>query len=139
MLIFAGLIIVGEERQLNSAGEKVYTLWDLYPHCDFVTYPSIYEGFGNALLETIYFRKPLVSNRYDVFVRDIEALGFKIPVFDGFVTQETVDECREMIEDKDKIAEAVEHNYQLAKEHFSYTVLRRKLRYLISKALVENY
>ena len=46
---------VGEVRQRDSEGRKVYTLWDLYHHADFVTYPSTYEGFGNALLEAIYF------------------------------------------------------------------------------------
>ena len=41
---------VAEVRQRDSLGRKMYTLWDLYPHADFVTYPSTYEGFGNALL-----------------------------------------------------------------------------------------
>ena len=50
---------VGEVRQRDSEGRKIYTLWDLYHHADFVTYPSLYEGFGNALLEAIYFRKPV--------------------------------------------------------------------------------
>ena len=34
---------VGEVRQRDSEGRKVYTLWDLYHHADFVTYPSTYE------------------------------------------------------------------------------------------------
>ena len=45
---------VGEVRQRDSEGRKIYTLWDLYHHADFVTYPSTYEGFENALLEAIY-------------------------------------------------------------------------------------
>jgi hypothetical protein len=32
------------------------TLWDVYPHSDFVTYPSLYEGFGNAFLEAVYLK-----------------------------------------------------------------------------------
>ena len=43
---------VGESRQRDKDGRKIYTLWDIYPHADLVTYPSIYEGFGNALVET---------------------------------------------------------------------------------------
>src|SRR5439155_23123254 len=46
---------VGEERAVNSAGQKVYSLFDIYPHADLVTYPSFYEGFGNAFLEAVYF------------------------------------------------------------------------------------
>ena len=40
---------IGEQRQLDKKGRKIYTLWDIYPHADLVTYPSLYEGFGNAL------------------------------------------------------------------------------------------
>ena len=76
---------VGEVRQRDSEGRR-YTLWDLYHHADFVTYPSLYEGFGNALLEAIYFRKPVLINRYSIFVRDIEPKGFKLLTIDGFVT-----------------------------------------------------
>jgi len=51
---------VADRRQLNEDGHKVYVLEDLYPHADLATFPSLYEGFGNALLlEAIYFRKPV--------------------------------------------------------------------------------
>ena len=40
-----------------------------------MTYPSTYEGFGNALLEAIYFRVPVVINRYSIYVQDIEPKG----------------------------------------------------------------
>ena len=42
---------VGERRGTNAEGKKIYTLSDVYPHADLVTYPSHYEGFGNAFLE----------------------------------------------------------------------------------------
>ena len=42
--------------------KDLYTLRDVYPHADFITYPSLYEGFGNAFLEAIYFKKPLLIN-----------------------------------------------------------------------------
>ncbi len=57
---------VGEERAVNADGQKVYTLFDVYPHADLVTYPSYYEGFGNAFLEAIYFGKPVVVHTYAV-------------------------------------------------------------------------
>ena len=49
---------VGEKRGITAEGKKIYTLFDVYPHADLVTYPSHYEGFGNAFLEAIYFGKP---------------------------------------------------------------------------------
>lgn len=50
--IFAGDRI-GDERGQTADGQKIYSLNDIYPHADFVTYPSLIEGFGNALLEAI--------------------------------------------------------------------------------------
>jgi glycosyltransferase involved in cell wall biosynthesis len=64
------------------------SLWELYAHADFITYPSLYEGFGNAFLEAVYFKKPLLINRYAIFVRDIEPKGFDLIVMDGFLDQE---------------------------------------------------
>ena len=52
----------GRPEALTRAWQKVYTLFDIYPHADLVTYPSYYEGFGNAFLEAVYFRKPVVVN-----------------------------------------------------------------------------
>src|SRR5262249_14506654 len=49
---------VADRRGTREAGHKTYTLFDIYPHADLVTYPSHYEGFGNAFVEAIYFRRP---------------------------------------------------------------------------------
>jgi glycosyltransferase involved in cell wall biosynthesis len=85
---------VGETRQINAAGQKVYTLWDLYRHAALVTYPSLYEGFGNAFLEAVYFKVPVLVNRYAIFGRDIEPKGFRCPVMEGFLTAEVIREVR---------------------------------------------
>lgn len=123
---------IGERRQLTSDGKKIYTLWDLYPHADLVTYPSLYEGFGNAFLESMYFRVPVVINRYDIFARDIEPKGFKLPIINGFVTRKVVEQVRHVLEDADYRNEITEHNYMLASKFFSFSVLRRSLRTLIT-------
>lgn len=123
---------VSDKRGIGPGGEKRYSLWDIYPHADFVTYPSLYEGFGNALLEAIYFKKPILVNRYDVFIRDIEPLGFKFVVMDGFITDRVVREIREVLNNPEKRQEMVSHNYELALRHFSYAVLRKRLGYLMS-------
>lgn len=125
---------VTEVRQTNAEGKKTYTLWDLYPYADFVTYPSIYEGFGNAFLEAIYFRKPILVNRYGNFARDIEPKGFQVPIIEGYLTREIVEEVRHILEDRAYREKKVEHNYQVAVRHYSYGVLRRLLRMLIANA-----
>lgn len=123
---------IGEVRQLDSEGKKIYTLWDLSPHADLITYPSLYEGFGNAFLEALYFRVPVLINRYAIFARDIEPKGFQLPVMDGFLTRKVVEEVRRLLEDPTHRQETVEHNYEMAKRFFSYAVLRRKLRSLVT-------
>jgi len=108
-----------------------YSLWDIYPHADFITYPSLYEGFGNAFLEAVYFKKPLLINRYATFVRDIEPKGFDLIVMDGFLTKKTVQKVREILESTEKREEMVNHNYEIATRYYSYSVLRKWLNSLI--------
>ncbi|QYY35905.1 glycosyltransferase family 4 protein [Ruficoccus sp. ZRK36] len=123
---------VSEVRQYDSLGRKMYTLWDLYPHADFVTYPSTYEGFGNALLETVYFRKPMMVNRYSIYIQDIEPRGFRFAEMDGIVTKKVVAHVQRILEDSHYRDEMVEHNYRVARRFYSYTVLRRSLRTLMT-------
>lgn len=123
---------VSDSRQLNSEGKKMYTLWDLYAHADFVTYPSLYEGFGNALMEAIYFKLPVLVNRYAIFGRDIEPKGLRIPIMEGFLTQSIVDEIRRLLENPDYRREVVDYNYSIAGRYYSFDVLRRSLRTLIT-------
>lgn len=115
----------------NHNIEDVYTLWDIYPHADFITYPSLYEGFGNAFLEAIYFKKPMLINRYAVFVRDIEPLGFRLIVMDGFLTKHNVNAVKKVLYDKSFCQDMVEHNYNIAKKHYSYEVLRKRLQSIL--------
>lgn len=55
---------------------KVYSLWDSYAHADFVTYPSLFEGWGNQFIEAVFAQKPIVLFEYPVFKTDIKAEGY---------------------------------------------------------------
>lgn len=121
---------VGDVRQYDLDGKKIYTLWDLYQHADLVTYPSLYEGFGNAFLEALYFKVPILVNRYSIFARDIEPRGFKLPVMDGFITRKVVEDVRRLIEDKEYREKTMDENYAIARHCYSYTVLRSCLQTL---------
>jgi glycosyltransferase involved in cell wall biosynthesis len=118
---------VGETRGTNAEGKKVYTLADVYPHADLVTYPSQYEGFGNAFLEAIYFRKPVVVNTYAVYARDIDPLGFKTIEMSQLVTRDVVEQTREILNNESLRNEWAKTNYELGLKYFSYAVARRKL------------
>lgn len=113
--------------------QKVYRLWDAYVHADFVTYPSRYEGFGNALLEAIYFRLPLLVNRYNVYVADIVPLGLDLIEIEGAITDETVEEVIRAIVDPVRRRRLVEYNYEVAMHHFSYEAIAPKLEALLER------
>ncbi|MFQ5611236.1 MAG: glycosyltransferase [Anaerolineae bacterium] len=119
--------LISTERS-KIDGHKIYSLWDAYPHADLVTYPSTYEGFGNALLEAIYFKRLTVVNRYPVYNADIEPLGFEFIELDGFVDDDAVNKTRELLNDPDQVNAIVEKNYAIAQEHFSLEVLEHKLK-----------
>jgi glycosyltransferase involved in cell wall biosynthesis len=115
----------------NNHGVHQLSLYDIYPHADLITYPSLYEGFGNAFLEAVYFKKPLLINRYAIFVRDIEPQGFDLIVMDGLLTSKNVQKVRDVLESDERRLTMVEHNYDIASRHYSYTVLESKLSYLL--------
>jgi glycosyltransferase involved in cell wall biosynthesis len=123
---------VGDKRGVGEDGNKVYTLADAYSQADFITYPSIYEGFGNALLEAFYFRKPVLVNRYSIYVADIEPKGAKVIAMDGYLTKDVVNKVQRIIDDKEYRDEMVDFNFEIGKAFFSYSVLRRKLRALVT-------
>ncbi|RMF43880.1 MAG: glycosyltransferase [Anaerolineae bacterium] len=116
----------------SNNGRKVYSLWDAYPHADLVTYPSIYEGFGNGLLEAVYFQRPTVVNRYPVFVADIEPLGFEFITLDGYVSEEAIQRTRDLLADPSEVQRITRKNFEIAREHFSLEVLEDKLRALLA-------
>jgi glycosyltransferase involved in cell wall biosynthesis len=123
----------GSQRSTTPEGRKVYSLWDAYPHADFITYPSLYEGFGNALIEAVYFRKPVVVNRYPVYVADIGPLGFDFVEIDGRIIDAAVAQVRELLGDPARYEQMVEHNYRLGQEHFSLERLEELLRGLLKE------
>ena len=115
-------------------GQKVYSLWDAYVHADFVTYPSLIEGFGNALVETIYFRLPALVNRYPVYAADIGPHGFDLVEIDGAITGPTVDAVIEAMIDPVRRRRMVEHNYHLARSRYSYEAATPVLAWLLEAA-----
>ena len=109
-----------------------FSLWEVYQAADFITFPSHYEGFGNALLETIYFKKPLLVNRYKIFKDDIEPKGFDMIKMDGRLTGGIVAQVKHVLNDKNRRTKMVTENYRIAREHYSYSLLHQKFAALVS-------
>ncbi|NBB90863.1 MAG: glycosyltransferase [Spirochaetes bacterium] len=120
-----------DTRKFDDKGRKLYTLWDVYPHADLITYPSLYEGFGNAFLEAVYFRKPLLVNRYSVYIVDIEPKGFETVAIDGFLTREAVARVRALLLDKEAREAMTDRNFEIARRFFSFAMLEQRLTGLL--------
>lgn len=119
------------ERRGGPPGARTYTLWDIYPHADLVTYLSSYEGFGNALIETLYFRKPLVVNAYTAYRSDIRPAGVRAIEIREEVMPQTVEDVLALLADPTALHAMTEHNYQVGLAHFSYAVLEACLTELL--------
>jgi glycosyltransferase involved in cell wall biosynthesis len=131
-VIFAAPWIT-HRRGTGEDGQKQYTVWDAYQHADLVSYPSTYEGFGNAFLEAAYCRKPILCNRYAIYRTDIEPCGFRAILMDGFLTDDLVDQVRHLVEDRNCWQEVADHNYQVGTRFFSYQRARDELYTILAK------
>jgi mannosylglucosylglycerate synthase len=130
--VIFGAAHFGDERGQTADGRKLYSLADAYQTADLVTYPSSVEGFGNAFLEAIYYRKPLVVSTYDIYRLDIKPKGFQVVEFDEYVSKQAVEQARELLLNPDRVTEMVEHNYAVASKHFSYSNLEKLLGAMIN-------
>ena len=126
---------VQDERGTTDDGKKIYTLGDVYPHADMVTYPSAIEGFGNAFLEAVYYRRLILVNNYSIYEVDIKPKGFRTLWFDGFISDNTLAATRNALKHPEQTQEWTELNYQLAQRYFSYTVLQRRLESIVADCL----
>jgi len=125
--------LVDDRRGQLADGRRTYTLADIYPHADLVTYPSSIEGFGNAFLETVYHRRPIVVNRYSIYEIDIAPRGFRAVEFDSYISSATIAATQRVLDDPALAAEWAETNYTQGARHFSFTVLDHRLRALLDE------
>jgi hypothetical protein len=85
-------------------------------------------------LEAVYFKRPIIVNRYPVYNADIRPLGFEFIELDGFIDDKNVEMTQEVVRDKVYISEVTERNYKIAQDKFSLEVLQK-----ILKDLLENF
>jgi len=126
--------------------KKKYSLWDSYVFADFVIYSSLWEGWGNQLLEAVYARLPIAIFEYPVYKMDIKEKGFRfIPLgfqvsgkddlglayLDQQVIEKAADRIIDYLVDSDLRKKDTEYNYSIGEEHYSYASLHRYLEGLI--------
>ena len=129
---------VGGQRHTRD-GQKVYSLWDTYVFADFVTYPSLWEGWGNQFLEALRARLPLMLFEYPVYQADINDKGFRVVSLGSEiqghdelglvqvapqVIEAAADQAVELLTNAQLRQETVEHNFQVGRQHYSLESLR---------------
>ena len=123
---------VASVRGSSDDGRKLYTNRDVLANADFVTYLPIWEGFGNALLEAVAAKVPIVTSTYLVYKTDIRIHNFNmIEVPDSYnkdneliIPDEALDRIYEVLHDCEIRKEMVEKNFSIAKQHFGYDTLK---------------
>lgn len=117
---------LGCKRESPHAQSR-YDVHDAYVHCDMVTFPSTWEGFGNPVLESVMHRKPLLVARYPV-LDELLAFGFE------FISLEdkAVERAAGLMEGPGLMAGMLDHNFEIGRRHFSLANLREKLEELVS-------
>jgi glycosyltransferase involved in cell wall biosynthesis len=133
-VIFAGDRFDYYRRQAEN-GQKIFSLEDAYLHADLVTYPSRIEGFGNAFLETVYYKRPIVMSTYEIFKTDIQPKGFNVIGFGDFVDDRCVAAARKILEDHGQATEMTEINFSIGKRYYSFDALEYLLMPLLNDCL----
>ncbi len=139
--------LVAGQRQ-TRAGEKIYSLWDTYVYADFVTYPSLWEGWGNQLLEALRAKLPILLYEYPVYLSDIQESGLDVVSLGSEVTgydewglaqvapatiAAAVDEAVELLTSGERYRQVVEHNFAVGQKCYSLEALRGYLEPLMVK------
>jgi len=112
---------LGVDLRLVDIGRDRYALASAYAAADLVCFPSLYEGYGNALVEALYYRSPVMLNRYPVYVSDIAPLGLDVVEIDGAITDETVAATIDVLEGGRSIEAAVDRNFGIGLANLSYS------------------
>ena len=138
-LLDVRVIFAGERfdyyRGSTDDGRKIYSLEDAYLQSDLVTYPSRVEGFGNAFLETVYFKKPIVMSTYEIFKTDIQPKGFKVIGFGDFIDNRCIAATRKILADPTQATEMTNINFSIGKRYYSFDALEYLLKPLLNDCL----
>lgn len=137
--------LVGGRREKRGE-EKIYSLWDTYSSADFVTYPSLWEGWGNQFLEALRAQLPLMLFEYPVYQADIQEKGFRVVSLGSEIhgrdelglvqvapqlVEAAADEAVALLTNAQAREETAKHNLQLGRQHYSLESLQSYLAPLV--------
>ena len=138
--------LVDTKRKMKN-NRKIYSLWDTYLFADLVTYPSLYEGWGNQFLEAVKAKLPIVIYEYEVFKTDIKPNGFRVISLgdklkgknskglrqvEPSIIEEAVKETIRLLTDLPYRKKMIEHNFKLGRRLYSMQALNEYLKTLLT-------
>jgi len=132
---------VASKRGTDKQGRKLFTNRDVLVHADIVTYLPVWEGFGNALLEAIATKVPVVTTTYLVYKTDIKVCGFRnMEIRDQYdsygrliIPEFIVEEMYKALTDQEFRKTLIEENYEIASREFGYQTLEKKLSLVMER------
>ena len=108
------------DLRIADPGRDLFALASAYAAADLVCFPSLYEGYGNALVEAVYHRRPILVNRYSVYVSDIAPLDFDVVEIDGAISQESVVAANRIVDGGRSVDAAANRNFAIGESSLSY-------------------
>jgi len=129
-----GVHLITETEEIGIEGGR-FDLETAYMVSDMVIYTPDWEGWGNALVETFYYKKPVIIAPYPVYEKDIRPLGVNcieasFDENDMLINTSIIDKIVGYFEDpvvKEQIDKEVEENYEIGKKYLSYNVIAKLL------------
>jgi glycosyltransferase involved in cell wall biosynthesis len=118
-------------RRNHPGAESPYDVRDAYAVCDMVTFPSLREGFGNPVLESMVHRKMLLVAGYPV-LEELREYGFQFLPLDD----RAVDRAVKILEYPQLMEEMVDRNFEIGRKHFSLDNLREEMAELVASAVL---
>jgi glycosyltransferase involved in cell wall biosynthesis len=131
---------VASVRGVDAEGRRIFTNRDVLVNADLVTYLPVWEGFGNALLEAIAARAPVVATTYLVYKTDIMPSGIEnIEIRDRYdedghlvIPDTALESIHYLLTHPEYRHDLSERNFQIAKNEFGLDVLRNRLTKVLS-------
>ena len=77
-------------------------------------------------------------NNYSIYETDIKPKGFQVIEFDGFISEETLEQARYVLTHPEETVKQAEHNYELARRYYSFAMLERRLEVLLADCFGEH-
>ena len=130
---------VSSVRMFNDEGERLYTSRDVLVNANIATYLPKWEGFGNAYLEAVSCRIPVVISTYLVYKTDIKGAGFdNLEIRDDYnedgllnIPESVIEDIHTILNDSQRRIQMTDRNFNIGIREFGFDMLSAKLNTLI--------